>query len=145
MRYADPRGLVVQVWQGDKTLCDQPCVDAGDAATEAHRLFTDCCPPDPSADEYNRDCRDSGIREPGGLMSDPLTLVDQTREQFAAAFNRQDISALRALCEDDLITREVIEKRHPQIVVYHLTQKGRSLRLLIDQMIVWGLMNLECC
>ena len=103
MRYADPRGLVVQVWQGDKTLCEQPCVDAGDAATEADRLFTDCCPPAPSADEYNRDFDEAGIREPGGLMRDPLTLVDRAREQFASAFNRQDISALRALCEDDLI------------------------------------------
>ena len=52
---------------------------------------------------------------------------------------------LRELYEDDLISRDVIEKRHPQIVVYHLTQKGRSLRMLIDQMIDWGLMNLECC
>ena len=103
MRYADPRGLVVQVWQGDKTLHDQPCLDAADAATEAHRLFTDCCPPDASADEYNRDFGEAGIRKPGGLMRDPLALVDQAREQFAAAFNRQDISALRALCEDDLI------------------------------------------
>ena len=102
MRYADPRGLVVQVWQGDKTLYDQPCVDAADAATEAHRLFTDCCPP-ATADEYNRDFDDVGIQEPGGLMRDPLGLVDQAREQFASAFNRQDISALRALCEDDLI------------------------------------------
>ena len=103
MRYADPRGLVVQVWQGDKTLCEQPCVDAGDAATEADRLFTDCCPPPPSADQYNRDFGETSIREPGGLMRDPLTLVEHAREHFAAAFNRQDISALRALCEDDLI------------------------------------------
>ena len=49
---------------------------------------------------------------------------------------------LRELCKDHLITRDVIEKRHPQIVVYHLTQKGRSLRLLIDEMINWGLVNL---
>jgi|GEM_PF-1198456 len=52
-------------------------------------------------------------------------------------------SQLRELCEDDLITREVIEEKHPQIVVYHLTQKGRSLRLLIDEMIHWGLANLS--
>ena len=50
---------------------------------------------------------------------------------------------LRELCEDELITREVIEEKHPQIVVYHLTQKGRSLRLLIDEMINWGLANLS--
>ena len=102
MRYADARGLAVQVWQGDKTLYDQPCVDAADAATEAHRLFSYCCPPDASADEYNLDFG-AGIRRPGGLMRDPLALVKQAREQFASAFNRQDMSALRALCEDDLI------------------------------------------
>ena len=50
---------------------------------------------------------------------------------------------LRELNEDDLITREVIEKKHPQIVVYHLTEKGRSLRSLIDEMIIWGLVNLD--
>jgi len=49
---------------------------------------------------------------------------------------------LRELEEDDLITREVVEEKHPQIVVYHLTDKGRSLRVLIDEMIIWGLMNL---
>jgi DNA-binding HxlR family transcriptional regulator len=50
---------------------------------------------------------------------------------------------LRELEEDDLITREVVEEKHPQIVVYHLTDKGRSLRVLIDEMINWGLMNLD--
>ena len=103
MRYADPRGLAVQVWQGDKTLYDQPCMDAADAATEAHRLFSDCCPPDPSADEYNRDFGEAGIREPGRLMTDQRALVDQAREQFVSAFIRQDIGAIRALCEDDLV------------------------------------------
>lgn len=49
---------------------------------------------------------------------------------------------LRELEYDDLITREVLEKRHPQTVVYHLTEKGRSLRVLIDEMIKWGLVNL---
>jgi DNA-binding HxlR family transcriptional regulator len=50
---------------------------------------------------------------------------------------------LRELEEDDLIMRDVIEEKHPQIVVYHLTEKGRSLRLLIDDMISWGLVNLN--
>ena len=50
---------------------------------------------------------------------------------------------LRELEEDNLITREVVEAKHPQIVVYHLTDKGQSLRVLIDEMINWGLMNLE--
>ena len=50
---------------------------------------------------------------------------------------------LRELEDDDLITREMIEEKHPQIVVYHLTEKGRALRVLIDEMINWGLVNLD--
>lgn len=49
---------------------------------------------------------------------------------------------LRELEGDNLITREVIEIKHPQIVVYHLTEHGRSLRTLIDEMIRWGILNL---
>jgi DNA-binding HxlR family transcriptional regulator len=49
---------------------------------------------------------------------------------------------LRDLEADNLISREVIEAKHPQIIVYHLTDKGRSLRHLIDEMINWGLINL---
>jgi len=50
---------------------------------------------------------------------------------------------LRELEDDRLITREVVEAKPPQIVVYHLTDKGRALRALIDEMIQWGLVNLE--
>lgn len=50
---------------------------------------------------------------------------------------------LRELEADGLITREVIEPRHPQVVVYHLTTKGISLRQLLDEMVNWGLMNLS--
>jgi DNA-binding HxlR family transcriptional regulator len=50
---------------------------------------------------------------------------------------------LRELEEDELIIREVVEEKHPQIVIYHLTDKGRSLRLLIDDMFKWGLVNLN--
>lgn len=50
---------------------------------------------------------------------------------------------LRELEADQLITREVVEPKHPQVVVYHLTEKGRSLRQLIDEMINWGLLNLN--
>ncbi len=45
---------------------------------------------------------------------------------------------LRELEQDNLISRHVIEAKHPQIVIYHLTDKGLSLRLLIDEMIQWG-------
>jgi DNA-binding HxlR family transcriptional regulator len=50
---------------------------------------------------------------------------------------------LRELERDNLISREVKEAKHPQIVVYHLTGKGLSLRGLIDEMIQWGILNLE--
>lgn len=50
---------------------------------------------------------------------------------------------LRELEDDGLIHREVVEERHPQIVIYHLTEKGRSFRQLMDEMINWGLMNLD--
>jgi DNA-binding HxlR family transcriptional regulator len=50
---------------------------------------------------------------------------------------------LRELERDNLISRQVIEAKHPQIVIYHLTEKGLSLRILIDEMIQWGLLNLE--
>jgi len=50
---------------------------------------------------------------------------------------------LRELERDNLISRHVVEARHPQVVTYHLTQKGLSLRVLIDEMIQWGLLNLD--
>ena len=50
---------------------------------------------------------------------------------------------LRELEADGLVFREVVEARHPQVVVYHLTKKGRALRQLIDEMIRWGLTNLD--
>ena len=46
-------------------------------------------------------------------MRNPRALVDQAREQFASAFNQQDISALRALCEADLI---LLPPNHPPVV-----------------------------
>lgn len=49
---------------------------------------------------------------------------------------------LRELEADELITREVVEPNHPQVVIYHLTDKGRSLRQLIDDMVSWGHLNL---
>ena len=50
---------------------------------------------------------------------------------------------LRELEADDLISREIIEANAPQVIVYHLTEKGISLRQLIDEMIKWGMMNFK--
>jgi DNA-binding HxlR family transcriptional regulator len=49
---------------------------------------------------------------------------------------------LRELEADHLISRVVVEARHPQVVVYHLTERGISLRELIDGIINWGITNL---
>lgn len=50
---------------------------------------------------------------------------------------------LRELENDDLIERNVYEAKAPQMVVYNLTEKGVSLRKLIDEMIGWGMVNLK--
>lgn len=46
---------------------------------------------------------------------------------------------LRELEEDRLISRQILTAIHPKVIVYSLTQKGLSLRELIDHMIVWGI------
>jgi DNA-binding HxlR family transcriptional regulator len=46
---------------------------------------------------------------------------------------------LREMEKDGLISRNVMVARAPQIVVYGLTEKGFSVRQLIDHMIQWGL------
>ncbi|MBT1699251.1 helix-turn-helix transcriptional regulator [Fulvivirgaceae bacterium PWU4] len=45
---------------------------------------------------------------------------------------------LRELEQDKLITREVISATYPQVIEYRLTESGTSLRVLIDQMLDWG-------
>lgn len=45
---------------------------------------------------------------------------------------------LRELEHDQLITREVISTTYPQVIEYRLTESGKSLRVLIDQMLDWG-------
>jgi DNA-binding HxlR family transcriptional regulator len=49
---------------------------------------------------------------------------------------------LRELEKQDLIDREVRVSKYPQEVVYSLTEKGSSLRKLIDQIFYWGTDNL---
>jgi DNA-binding HxlR family transcriptional regulator len=50
---------------------------------------------------------------------------------------------LRELEKDNLITRHILVAKAPQIVVYRLTDKGLSLRVLIDEMIDWGMNHLS--
>jgi len=45
VRYSDPPGLEVQIWQGENTVFHKPCVDSAAVATEARRQFNIYCPP----------------------------------------------------------------------------------------------------
>jgi hypothetical protein len=45
VRYSDPPGLEVQIWQGENTVFSKPCVDSADVATEARRQFNTYCQP----------------------------------------------------------------------------------------------------
>jgi len=49
---------------------------------------------------------------------------------------------LRDLEDQGLIHREVRVSSHPQEVFYFLTEKGSSLRELIDQIFNWGTANI---
>jgi DNA-binding HxlR family transcriptional regulator len=49
---------------------------------------------------------------------------------------------LRALEKHGLLDRDVIVSKPPQEVVYSLTEKGRSLRGLIDEICNWGVENM---
>jgi len=49
---------------------------------------------------------------------------------------------LRDLEKQGLINREVRVSKHPQEVLYSLTNTGLSLRALIDQIFDWGTANL---
>lgn len=50
---------------------------------------------------------------------------------------------LRELEADGLITRTVLKAKAPQVVVYGLTDKGISLRRLIDTIIGWCSIHLK--
>jgi DNA-binding HxlR family transcriptional regulator len=49
---------------------------------------------------------------------------------------------LRDLEKEGLINRQVRVSKHPQEVIYHLTDTGYSLRQLIDQVFDWGTTHL---
>jgi DNA-binding HxlR family transcriptional regulator len=46
---------------------------------------------------------------------------------------------LREMEKDGLIVRNVMVANAPQVVIYGLTEKGFSVRQLIDHMIQWGM------
>lgn len=49
---------------------------------------------------------------------------------------------LRELEKQNLIAREVQAGKMPREIVYSLTEKGVSLRNLIDRIFAWGMENL---
>jgi DNA-binding HxlR family transcriptional regulator len=50
---------------------------------------------------------------------------------------------LRELEKDQFITRTVLVSKAPKVVVYSLTEKGSSLRRLLDDMVLWSLQYLD--
>ena len=49
---------------------------------------------------------------------------------------------LRELENDGLIAKKVYGEKPPYVVIYSLTDKGSSLRALMDEMLNWGFNNL---
>ncbi|SHH63173.1 transcriptional regulator, HxlR family [Chryseolinea serpens] len=45
---------------------------------------------------------------------------------------------LRELEQDQLLVRHIVVAHPPQIIEYHLTSTGVSLRQLLDDMVRWG-------
>ena len=50
---------------------------------------------------------------------------------------------LRGLESDGLIYREELKSKAPKVVVYHLTEKGQSVRRLIEAIISWGMIYMK--
>lgn len=50
---------------------------------------------------------------------------------------------LRELEADGLLRREELKAKAPKVVVYYLTEKGASLRLLIDEIISWCMEHMK--
>lgn len=50
---------------------------------------------------------------------------------------------LRGLESDGLIQRDELKSKAPKVVVYHLTEKGDTLRHLIDEIISWGMTHIR--
>jgi DNA-binding HxlR family transcriptional regulator len=50
---------------------------------------------------------------------------------------------LRKLEHDKLIVRIVISSTYPQNIEYRLTESGVSLRVLIDEMVDWGVTHFK--
>ena len=74
-----------------------------------------------------------------------LYLIEQGANRFSSLKKRMPTLSkkvltahLRELEADGLITREVVTLKAPQVVVYHLTRSGESLRRLIEQIFNWG-------
>ncbi|NGP90181.1 winged helix-turn-helix transcriptional regulator [Fodinibius halophilus] len=50
---------------------------------------------------------------------------------------------LRGLESDGLIQRDELKSKVPKVVIYHLTEKGSTLRQLVDEIISWGMTHIR--
>ncbi|MGJ1432024.1 winged helix-turn-helix transcriptional regulator [Sphingobacterium spiritivorum] len=73
-----------------------------------------------------------------------LYLVEQDRNRFSLLLEAMPgiskkvlTEQLRELEEDGLLRREVLVVKAPMVVLYSLSEKGKSLRKLIDGIITW--------
>ena len=73
-----------------------------------------------------------------------LYLVEQDKNRFSLLLEAMPgiskkvlTEQLRELEEDGLLKREVLVAKAPMVVYYSLSEKGKSLRELIDAIIAW--------
>src|SRR5687768_13250563 len=76
------------------------------------------------------------------LISNDVNRFSQIERSIAGISKKVLTSQLRSLEKYGLIDRIVYKTKHPQIVVYKLTNRGYALLELIDRIFDWGTANL---
>ncbi|MDF2190383.1 helix-turn-helix domain-containing protein [Paraflavitalea sp. CAU 1676] len=77
------------------------------------------------------------------LVEKEVNRFNLLQQQMPSISRKVLAEQLRELEADGLLTRTVLKAKAPQVVVYGLTEKGRSLRRLIDTIIGWCTMHLK--
>lgn len=72
------------------------------------------------------------------LIEHDINRFGELRRQMPRISKKVLTEQLRDLESYELIERLVVEESYPQIVIYKLTEKGKSLRVLIDKIFAWG-------
>jgi DNA-binding HxlR family transcriptional regulator len=73
------------------------------------------------------------------LIENGVNRFSRILQQMPAISKKMLTEQLRELEADGLIRRDELKVKAPKVVVYHLTEKGASLRKLIDHIIQWCL------